>query len=357
MQATSTLQATHEPVLPTPAGPWRRFFARMFDVYVSIILLGIVGEYTLGRYSSRYVEFMATPNNELLIGVLFLPFALALDALVSHLFGNNLGKYLLGVKVVKIKGKMDLNDWLSRAFNVWKSGMAFGIPLVSLWTTIRENKRVGMMQPTTYDQRCGFQVYGRTLSVGHKLVALVSVIAVYAVVIGLNVLSKQIDQEAVKVSISPSYSWQNPTTRIEASVSADWNHETKDNGSGVDVNTFTERTERALVIFGVESGEVSLNEYVLLFQKGTKDNMAFADGGRYFDIDGAPTWVGQGSMKSDVSTRLRVEVRKNGKNFWRIVTIQARPFDFSDLKVQALSTSLWKSITFDANPVTKVKEV
>lgn len=357
MQTPSTIQDTHEPVLLTPAGPWRRFFARMFDIYVGVLLLGIVGDFTLGRYSRSYVEFMAAPNNELLVGILFLPFALALDALFCHLFGNNLGKYLLGVKVVKMNGKMDLDDWLSRAFNVWKSGLAFGIPLASLWTTLREKNKLGMMQLTTYDQRCGFQVYGKALSVGRKLFGLLSVIAVFAGFMGLIVWSKQIDQDAVKVSISPPYSWQNPKTRIETLVNAEWKHETQDNGSGADIYTFTENSGHALVILGVESGDVNLNEYVRLFQEGTKDNMAFADGGRYLDRDGTQVWVGQGSMKSDISTRLRVEVRKNENSFWRIVTIQARPYDFSELKVQALCTSLWKSISFDANPVSKAKEV
>lgn len=212
------------------------------------------------------------------------------------------------------------------------------------------------MQPTTYDQRCGFQVYGKTLSAGRKLVALVSIFAVFAVVIGLTMLSKEIEQDAVKASNSPAYSWQNPITRIETLVNADWKHETKDNGSGADVTTFTERTDHAIVILGVESGEVSLNQYVELFQEGTKDNMAFTDGGRYLDKYGTPTWEGQGSLKSDVTTRLRVEVRKNGNNFWRIVTIQARPYDFSDLKVRALNSSLWNSITFDVRPPTKAKE-
>ena len=360
IQTTITTQQAPDLVLTTPAGPWRRFSARIFDIYVSVFLLGVLGALTLGNYSSIYVQFMNGANNEIVIGFLFLPVALALDALICHLFGTNLGKYIFGVKVVKMNGelirKMDFKDWLIRAFNVWKSGMGFGIPFVNLVTTIREKNKLGKLQLTTYDQRCGFQVYGETLSFIRKLFGSVIAIAVFGIMIVSIIWSKQIGNNAVNVSTAPPYSWQNPNTRIESIVSSDWTHSSKANAQGNDAYIFTDSSKRAVVVLGIETVESNLNNYVRVFQNETRDKMVFTDGGRYFDKDGVQVWEGQGSMKFDPNMRLSVEVRKNKNNYWRIVTLQTRPYDLTDLKVQALSTSLWKSITFETNQGSPAKK-
>jgi len=344
---TSTIENNEDADTITLAGPWRRFFARFFDIYLCFLILAIVGELTLGRYSSGYVEFMGTPNNDILVGIVFLPFALALDAILCSIFGTSLGKYLLGVTVQKLKGKMALDDWFNRAFNVWRSGLAFGVPLVNLWTMHREYKRVGMSRQSTYDQHCGYQVYGRKLSPVRMLVAVAGMFAIFGAVIGLNVLSKEKDREAVRVSISPPYSWQNPVTRLETFVNAEWKHETKDNGQGSDIYMFTESSDRAIVILGVESYNVTLNTYVKAFQEGTSSTMTFNDGGRYFEKNGIATWEAYGVMDSVKDSRLKVEIRKNGSNFWRVVVIQALPYEHTDMKALALSASLWKTVPFD----------
>ena len=347
--AKNNVDSGHAQMTPF-AGPWRRFFARMFDVYVGVILLGIAGELTLGRTASWYVELMTKPNTDMLVGVIFLPFALALDALVCQLFGNNLGKYLLGVEVKKIKGSMTLNDWVSRASNVWRSGYAFGVPPFSLWTFWREYKLVGMALQSTYDRRCGFQVFGRPLSVARKLGAAISLAAIFAVVIGLTAMSKERDRDMANIARTPAYSWQNPATKLEASVNAAWKYDAKTNKDGVYVYTFTEVTDHAVMIFGLESGSIALNTYVNSLIQGTSESMAYSDGGRYLDRSGVQTWEGHGTMKGAPDSRLRVEVRKSGSDFWRLVTIQTPPFDYSDAKVNALNTSLWMTVPLSASP-------
>jgi hypothetical protein len=331
------------------AGPWRRFFARLFDIYLGVIILGIVGEWTLGRYSSGYVEFMSLPNNDILVGIVFLPFALALDAVICNIFGTNLGKYLMGVKVHKVKGEMVLSDWFDRAFNIWRSGFAFGIPFVNLWTMFRQYKLVGLSLQSTYDRRCGYQAYGQKLSTIRILVAVGAMILVFGAMSALTVFVKKMDMEAVRVLASPPYSWQNPVTRLESFVNAEWKHEAKDNGQGSDIYIFTENSGRAVVILGVESFDLTLNAYVTAFREGTIKDMRFNDGGRYFENDGVATWEAYGTMDSDKNSRLKVEIRKNGNNFWRVVVVQTLPYDHTDIKSQALISSLWKTVHFNSS--------
>lgn len=343
------------PETPIAAGPSRRFFARWFDIYVATIVLALLAEMTLGRTYSWYVKFMNTPNSEYLVWMVFLPFALAVDAFICHLFGANLGKYLLGVQVKKIQGDMNLNDWISRASNVWRSGFAFGFPLLSLWTLLRESRLVSAKSQASYDARGGYQVFVKPLSKTHKAVGVVAIVGIYLLVAWLNGVAKERDRKIAKAAVTPPYVWQNPITKREAAVDAEWRHDGQRTTDGSQTYTFTELTEHALIVLGLESGPSTLNDYAKLFQKETAEYMSFNDGGRYFEQDGIQMWVCFGSMNSLPGSRLRVEVRKDGNDFWRVVTIQSEPFDFTNPKVLVLAAQLWKTIVFQSTSLNTKK--
>jgi hypothetical protein len=48
-------------------------------------------------------------------------------------------------------------------------------------------------------------------------------------------------------------------------------------------------------------------------------------------------------------SRLHVEVRREGPNFWRVVTIQDKPYTYTDAEIEKLSSDLWKTTTAIAN--------
>lgn len=108
---------------------------------------------------------------------------------------------------------------------------------------------------------------------------------------------------------------------------------------------FTERADRAVVILGVEHAPgFTLNDYVQAFRKSTAENMRFADGGRYFEKSGQQTWQGSGDMIDSTSNRLNVQVVQVGDDFWRVVTIQAMPYEYSEQLVTQLQAELWSTV-------------
>ncbi len=100
-----------------------------------------------------------------------------------------------------------------------------------------------------------------------------------------------------------------------------------------------------MVILGVEQAPgYALDDYVSAFQKSTATTMHFSDGGRFFEREGRHTWQGNGSMVDSTSNRLNVQVVQIGSAFWRVVTIQTMPYDYSDALVGQLHAALWGTV-------------
>ena len=334
------------------ASSMARFFARNVDLYIGIFICGILGELVLAKHATWYVKLMTTPNNSILIGFLFLPFALTLDAVICHFLGTNFGKYILGLHVKKIDGsKPTLAEWFRRAFGVWKSGYAFGFPLFNLWTMNKQRNLLDEKKPTSYDGNLGFQVFGDKLTTYKKVRAIVLVITVYALVMYLQMLSQQFDKKIEEVITAPPYSWQNPITRNNALIKSEWKFEDTKNDQGQNVYTFNEVTDHAVVVFAMESTTLTINNYITAYQKNTSQFMTFNDGGSFSEERGINTWVGVGTMKSVPDSMLRVEVRQNGNQFWRIVTIQTKPYDFTQKLIEALKQELWETVRFKEDKV------
>ncbi len=333
-------------ILPT-AGSWRRFFARMFDLYFEIMLIGFFAEMTLAKYSTWYTGLINNPHTDRILGIVFIPFALILDALICHFFGNSLGKYLLGIHIKKL-GKISLKDWLKRAFGVWCSGFAFGLPLFSLWTFNKQQKLIDKGQRTTYDERYGFQVFSEKLSRFQLLRALIAVAGI-VLVFYMGFIQQESNTKAQKIVGSPPYTWQNPVTKAEASIDAEWKNAPDSNEQGQKVYTFSEITDHAFVVLGLESGTVSLNTYVDLFGKANAKSMSFSDGGKYSEKDGIQSWECYGSITASDGSLLHIEIRKNNNDFWRVVTVQGKPYEYTSVKVEKLKNKLWSTIVISSS--------
>ena len=141
---------------------WRRFFARSFDMHLeTLFLIYFIGP-IFGKYSLyiKLGQLLKQLSNYIFV---LLPFYLILNSFICSYFGTSLGKYLFGINVNKV-GKISLKDWLIRSFRLWRSGFAFGIPILSLWTLNREQKLVSKNEQTTYDKLSGICVTANKLS-------------------------------------------------------------------------------------------------------------------------------------------------------------------------------------------------
>lgn len=331
-------------VLPSSLA-WRRFFARVFDIHLEMMFLG----FFFGEIIDKYISYInpldsSGSENNYIAGMILLPFSLIINAFICNYFDTSFGKYILGINIKKV-GKITLKDWLIRSFRLWRSGFAFGIPFLSLWTLNREQKLINKNQQTTYDSLSGIIVSGSKLSKLQIIRATIIISAMYLFLYLISYIDLKNNNSIQNTNITPTYYWQNPISKKDAIINSDWKNESEKNNDGQIIYKFTDISNYAIVVLGIESSDkFSLNKYINLFRNGVKDAMIFDDGGRYFQNEGFEIWEGFGTLKSEKDSLLHVEIRKNGNDFWRIVSIQAPPYNYTQDKVNQLRFELWKTI-------------
>lgn len=328
------------------ATPWPRFFARIFDVWWETLLVSLILGAVLGRYSAGFVEWINGPGASQLFGILCLPIALTLDALLYRVVGNTPGKALLGLKVGTLDGKpLSLAQYLSRNFSMWVSGLALGFPFFNLFTMANQSRKLGKGGQASYDAPTGFRVRSKPSGWVSKAVFGFAFAGLVVVMGVLTSMEQSAEREAILNKAQESYSWENPLTRINAKIDSKWKHSVQPNNEGQQIYMFSERADHAALILAVEQVPgFTLDGYVSAFQSSTATNMRFMDGGRFFERDGRQIWQGFGSMVDTPSNRLNVQVVQVGSAFWRIVTIQTLPYDYSDQLVRQLDIALWGTI-------------
>ena len=128
------------------AGRWPRFFARIFDVWWEVLLVGFV----FGIILRLFPSFVWKSNNSIaitLFGLFCLPVSLVFDAAFYQIFGNTPGKALLALEVTTLDYRpLTFKQYLGRNFSLWVNGLAFGLPLINLFTLANQSSRLGKGQ-------------------------------------------------------------------------------------------------------------------------------------------------------------------------------------------------------------------
>jgi serine/threonine protein kinase len=328
------------------ANRWPRFFARIFDLWWEMVLVNFSLSFFLSMYSSGFLIWMSQPGSGALFSLATLPLGLLLDALVHRVFGNTPGKALLALKVASPSGvSLGFAGHARRNLGLWLHGLALGLPLISLFTLVHQARRVGRGDPTSYDATQGVVVLAKPIGWPRKagFGVVFSIMAIF--MMALTSYEQQMEREAVVLRHQPHYAWENPITGASARIDPQWSYSVELNDEGDEIYMFAERLDRAFVLMGVEHvPDFSLHEYVEAFMLGTADNMRFVDGGRFGRRKGRSTWQGTGSFIDLGANRLHVEVAQTGVLFWRVVTIQTIPYDYSDALVDDLQNALWSTL-------------
>ena len=181
-------EVSYTPTEPTTAGAWRRFLARIFDIEFTstllLILLLIIGaffplvENIIARLSSIQMIFIA---------LLFRAVSFPVDTVVHKIFGNTLGKQLLGIRVVnKDNTPLSLGTYLKRNFAVYIKGLWFYIPLLCLIPMLKEAQRILHNLPSSYDENLECQVIASPLKWWKVLIFSIFVL-IYIVIIFMGV--------------------------------------------------------------------------------------------------------------------------------------------------------------------------
>ncbi len=113
------------------ARAWPRFWARIFDVTLYSLIVGMVlGLLFPSLFMATWLQGRA---GGLLLGVLLLPVIMIVDAAVIAWAGTSLGKAIAGLRVRDLNNqKLTLENSLSRNVQVYLKGMVLGLPLLCL---------------------------------------------------------------------------------------------------------------------------------------------------------------------------------------------------------------------------------
>ncbi|MFN7310890.1 MAG: RDD family protein [Vampirovibrionales bacterium] len=167
------------------AGAWRRFFARIFDIEFTglLLCLPITLLCLLFPVSKNIVENLSAMQG-LFISVFLTPFSFLADSFVHDVFGNTLGKQLLGVRVINQDNTpLSLTAYLKRNFAVYIKGLWFYLPLLDFIPMLKEARRIRYKLPSSYDEDLGYQVIASPLKWWKVLIF--SILAFNYVVISL----------------------------------------------------------------------------------------------------------------------------------------------------------------------------
>lgn len=141
---------------PNPAGPWRRWAARSIDMFCGGSVVGVVLLKGLGYFGA---DSAFSKLNDTIASIIAMPLILLMEAISFDLFGTTFGKWAFSIRVRDSAGQPATSKaYLKRLSRLWCSGLAFGIPLVSIVLPWIQYKKVSSCGQTTYDKAVGLRV-------------------------------------------------------------------------------------------------------------------------------------------------------------------------------------------------------
>lgn len=172
------------------AGPWPRFWARLFDISVLGLalasLLHLIGPSIFGD------DFLMDPSYDPLVTLALLPFVLLLDALIQFVCGNTLGKMIAGIRIETTTLKRPrLGQLIQRNLLLWLKGLGLGIPIVSLFAMMACYMTVRSGRLTSWDAGNDVRVFNKSSNIYRTLLIFGAVLAFTAGLIALNLIGSQ----------------------------------------------------------------------------------------------------------------------------------------------------------------------
>ena len=133
------------------ATPWARLWSKMLEIGIAQLVVGL----GLGLFAPSLVSQAAFsgPGGDRLLGFLTLPLSIALDACVQSLFGNTLGRAVVGIRVQGADhSRPTLYVCLKRNFHIYVFGLALGVPIINLFTMWNSYSKLKSGKLLNWDQ-------------------------------------------------------------------------------------------------------------------------------------------------------------------------------------------------------------
>ena len=157
--------------------PWVRYWARMFDIYVAAIVVGI----TVGIATPHALD---QPGSDQLFGVAVIFVWIFIESLLLSTMGTTPGKWLFKTRLVApSSGKPSYSAAISRSFKVWWRGLGIGFPIASLITLIVAHGNLTKNGITTWDRDDGFTVVNDRIGPVRIIFAVVAFLLFFILVV------------------------------------------------------------------------------------------------------------------------------------------------------------------------------
>jgi uncharacterized RDD family membrane protein YckC len=348
-ELTSLLKAV-PPQIPTPsvrdkllemplAGRWRRFVARIIDLWILSLPVGLLFGVVAGHLSLEFSLWMQKPGSEYILNWMLVPLVLLAEAMLFGVTGTTIGKAVLGLRVLTVgAARPGFVQYLLRQIGVYWYGLGTGFPLVALFTMVRQSTRLTSGRQTTYDEG-KFNVRAPVLGFARAILAGVFGLLVLFVHGLVMEMGHKSDAEYFSGAL-----WHNEVTGRQAQLPSGWLHEKQKNTEGQSIDMFSNPDAGVVMVFAKEDvgDAVDVNTYAQMWTKAVRQTMRVQ-----FDesvqIAGFQALRGSGSMADDLSQQLDVHIVRRGQQMWRTVVVGAsgkstQSPSISDARLKLLST-------------------
>lgn len=310
---------SHERNIELPsAGPWRRFFARLIDLWVIGLPVAYLVSLVGSALSMEFALWMHKPQSQYIFGWLIVPLVLLVEASVYGVFGATPGKALLGIKVDTTSAhKVNFGQYLNRLVGLYWSGLGTGFPLVSLFAMAYQHGRLARGKQAGYDES-RFNV--RAVEIG--VFRIVFAVLLVAGIFFLNSVFQAISQSDERAYYFGS-DWTNDVTGRRVSIPGGWVHERQKNESGESIDVFSGPRVGSFAVFAMENVDLSLSlsEYARFWAVAVKETMILELPGRTMQINGRAALKIAGTMANDRTQVIdAVLVREEGR-VWRFLLL------------------------------------
>ena len=137
-------------MLSTEVHPWRRYFARFFDIFIMIPLYVMA---LIMMFPNLYYEilYFGTVGSGL-IGLFI--YTVFFEPSLLSIFGTTPGKALLNISIVGKDGeKLSYGKAMGRNFILWIQGLGLGIPFITAIAMIIAHNRLQNQKVTSWDEK------------------------------------------------------------------------------------------------------------------------------------------------------------------------------------------------------------
>lgn len=174
----------------SPIAPWRRYFARMFDLTVFGLIGWVLVGYAWYSIAPLQADNFLNQLNPTVDAILTICLGSLVSGLVLGFVGTTPGKSIFGVRVKTLKGKsIGVANGIARDFTIFIKGLGLGIPLISLITLVLSYRHLKEHKVMSWDAGQFTVTYKRNN--GAQIAMTIAGIILYIVIIGLVVATTQ----------------------------------------------------------------------------------------------------------------------------------------------------------------------